>query len=39
MNRFVEGIGLTPVPEQFDMEGRMINKGSYKGMLATFGIR
>lgn len=39
MNRFVEGIGLTLVPEQFDMEGKMIKDGSYKGMLAAFGIR
>lgn len=38
MNRFVEGIGLTPIPDQFEMEGRMIKEGSYKGMLATFGI-
>jgi hypothetical protein len=38
MNRFVEGIGLTPIPDQFDMEGRMIKEGSYKGMLDTFGI-
>jgi uncharacterized peroxidase-related enzyme len=39
MNRFVEGIGLTPIPEQFDMEGRLIKEGSYKGMLDAFGIR
>jgi uncharacterized peroxidase-related enzyme len=38
MNRFVEGIGLTPIAEQFDMEGRMIKEGSYKGMLTAFGI-
>jgi len=38
MNRFVEGIGLTPIPEQFDMEGRLIKEGSYKGMLDAFGI-
>ena len=38
MNRFVEGIGLTPIPDQFDMEGRLIKEGSYKGMLDTFGI-
>jgi uncharacterized peroxidase-related enzyme len=38
MNRFVEGIGLTPIPEQFDMEGKLIKEGSYKGMLEAFGI-
>ena len=38
MNRFVEGIGLTPIPDQFDMEGRLIKEGSYKGMLDAFGI-
>jgi alkylhydroperoxidase family enzyme len=38
MNRFVEGIGLTPIPEQFDMEGKLIQEGSYKGMLEAFGI-
>ena len=39
MNRFVEGIGLTPIPEQFDMEGKLIKEGSYKGMLDAFGIK
>jgi uncharacterized peroxidase-related enzyme len=38
MNRFVEGIGLTPIPEQFEMEGRLIKEGSYKGMLDAFRI-
>jgi uncharacterized peroxidase-related enzyme len=38
MNRFVEGVGLTPMPNQFEMEGRMIKEGSYKGMLDAFGI-
>ena len=38
MNRFVEGVGLVPIPEQFDMEGKMIKEGSYKGMLDAFGI-
>lgn len=38
MNRFVEGIGLTPIPDQFEMEGRLIKEGSYKGMLDAFGI-
>jgi hypothetical protein len=28
MNRFVEGVGLTPVPVQFDMEGRLIKEDS-----------
>src|ERR687897_3231228 len=36
MNRFVEGLGLTPIPDQFAMEGRMIKEGSYKGMLDAF---
>jgi hypothetical protein len=39
MNRFVEGLGLTPVPEQFAAEGRMISEGGYAAMLDAFGIR
>lgn len=39
MNRFVEGLGLTPIPEQFDMEGRMITEGGYAAMLDAFGIK
>lgn len=39
MNRFVEGIGLTPIPDQFDMEGRLISEGGYRGMIEAFGIR
>ena len=39
MNRFVEGLGLTPVPEQFDMEGQMIKDGGYAGMLDAFDIK
>jgi uncharacterized peroxidase-related enzyme len=39
MNRFVEGLGLTPRPDQFDMEGKLIKEGGYAGMAATFGIR
>jgi hypothetical protein len=31
-------IGLTPIPEQFDMEGTLIKEGSYKNMLDAFGI-
>jgi uncharacterized peroxidase-related enzyme len=38
MNRFVEGIGLTAIPEQFEMEGTLIKEGSYQGMLDAFGI-
>ena len=38
MNRFVEGLGLTPIPEQFDLEGRMISEGGYNGMVAEFGL-
>jgi uncharacterized peroxidase-related enzyme len=39
MNRFVEGLGLTPVPEQFDFEGQMIKQGGYVSMAKDFGIR
>lgn len=39
MNRFVEGLGLTPVPEQFDREGQMIEEGGYAGMVEVFGIK
>lgn len=38
MNRFVEGLGLTPIPEQFDMEGQMIKQGGYVSMAKDFGI-
>ena len=38
MNRFVEGLGLTPVVEDFPMEGEMIHGGGYAGMLDKFGI-
>jgi uncharacterized peroxidase-related enzyme len=38
MNRFVEGLGLTPIPEQFDLEGQMIKRGGYVSMAADFGI-
>lgn len=39
MNRFVEGLGLTPIPDQFDMEGQMIKQGGYNSMAADFGIK
>lgn len=39
MNRFVEGLGLTPVPEQFQLEGKMIKEGGYVSMAEDFGIR
>ena len=39
MNRFIEGLGLSIVPEQFDMEGQMIKDGGYDGMLDAFGIK
>jgi len=26
------------IPDRFDMEGRLIKEGSYKGMLDAFGI-
>jgi uncharacterized peroxidase-related enzyme len=38
MNRFVEGLGLTPIPDQFDMEGQMIKQGGYVSMAEDFGI-
>jgi uncharacterized peroxidase-related enzyme len=38
MNRFVEGLGLTPIPEHFPVEGQMIADGGYDGMLDAFGI-
>lgn len=38
MNRFVEGLGLTPIPEQFEMEGQMIKRGGYVSMAKDFGI-
>jgi hypothetical protein len=38
MNRFVEGLGLTPIPEHFSTEGQMIADGGYDGMLDAFGI-
>ena len=38
MNRFVEGLGLTPIPEQFDFEGQMIKQGGYVSMAGEFGI-
>ncbi len=39
MDRFVEGLGLTPTPEHFDMEGKMITEGGYAAMLEAFGIK
>ncbi len=39
MNRFVEGLGLTPIPDQFGMEGQMIMDGGYDGMLEAFDIK
>jgi alkylhydroperoxidase family enzyme len=39
MNRFVEGLGLVPRPDQFDMEGKMIKEGGYAGMVTAFGIK
>jgi len=39
MNRFVEGLGLSSVPEQFDKEGQMIHEGGYLGMVDMFGIK
>ncbi|MGH9193519.1 MAG: carboxymuconolactone decarboxylase family protein [Acidimicrobiales bacterium] len=38
MNRYTDGLGLSVIPEQFDIEGKMIKELSYKGML-EMGIR
>ena len=38
MNRFVEGLGLSAIPEHFDMEGQMIKQGGYVSMAKDFGI-
>ncbi|WKK67122.1 hypothetical protein [Lutimonas zeaxanthinifaciens] len=38
MNRFVERIGLTVVPEQFAMEGKML-KGGYDGLFKIFDLK
>jgi uncharacterized peroxidase-related enzyme len=39
MNRFIFGLGLTPIAEDFEMEGKMIKEGGYNGMLDAFGIK
>lgn len=39
MNRFTDGLGLTVVPEEFEMEGNLIKDGGYDGMLDAFGIK
>jgi hypothetical protein len=33
MNRYTDGLGLSVIPEQFDVEGKMIKEMSYNGML------
>lgn len=38
MNRFVEGIGLSVIPEQFSMEGKML-KGGYNGIFKMFDLK
>ena len=38
MNRFTEGIGLTVVPEQFAMEGKML-KGGYDEIFKMFDLK
>ena len=37
MNRFLEGIGLTLVPEQFAKEGELL-KGGYDGIFKMFDL-
>ena len=38
MNRFVEGLGLSVIPEQFSMEGKML-KGGYNGIFKMFDLK
>jgi uncharacterized peroxidase-related enzyme len=38
MNRFVEGVGLAVVPEQFEAQGRRLRDSGYTGMIEKFGI-
>ena len=38
MNRFVEGLGLSVIPEQFAMEGKML-KGGYDGIFKMFDLK
>ena len=38
MNRFVEGVGLSVIPEQFSMEGKML-KGGYNGIFKMFDLK
>ncbi len=39
MNRFVEGLGLTPIAEHFGIEAKMIVDGGYDAMLEAFNIK
>ena len=38
MNRFTEGLGLTVIPEQFAMEGKML-KGGYDTIFQVFDLK
>ena len=38
MNRYVEGLGLSVIPEQFAMEGRMLKPG-YDGIFKMFDLK
>ena len=38
MNRFVEGLGLNVIPEQFSMEGKMLSAG-YDKIFDNFALR
>lgn len=38
MNRYVEGLGLTVIPEQFAMEGKMLKAG-YDGIFKMFDLK
>jgi uncharacterized peroxidase-related enzyme len=38
MNRFVEGLGLNVIPEQFAMEGQMLRQG-YNGIFKMFDLK
>lgn len=39
MNRFVDGLGIEAVEDDFSMEGRMLHDHGYTGLLDLYGIR
>lgn len=38
MNRFVEGLGLSAIAEQYEMEGKMLVEGGYLGIIDKLGL-